>query len=55
MDDGIHSLLAYVLVFPTFFRFVQWLTYPFVGDQQAQYDIVYWFCDENGCVVILGP
>jgi hypothetical protein len=31
---------VYVLVFPTtFFRFVQWLTYPFVRDQQAQYVI----------------
>ena len=33
-----------------FFRFVQWLTYSFVRDQQAQYVIAYWFCDENGQV-----
>ena len=33
-----------------YFHFVQWLIYPFVGDQQAQYDSAYWFCDENGRV-----
>ena len=52
MSETLHGILCWRTswCFPLFFRFVQWLTYPFLGGQQAQYDIAYWFCDENGRV-----
>ena len=39
MSETLHGILCWRTswCFPLFFRFVQWLTYPFLGGQQAQW------------------